>query len=144
MLGSIRWNLALGLAGMLLTFIFSLGNNGFAVSCLRALYAFIAFFLVCYLFRGALQLIVSSAGIGNEQPSGAEQSEVGTVVDLQTPDEGESLNDMLKAQLDPGQAGGPAAAEFKPLEPQRVFTVEDGNPEELAQAVRHLAHSGEE
>jgi hypothetical protein len=139
MLGSIRWNLVLGLAGMLLTFFFSLGNNGFAVSCIRALYAFAAFFVAGWLLRGALQLIVAS----NESERAGEFRDVGTHVDLQTPDDGAELNEMLKAQRETGRPDDAAAAEFRPLEPKRVFSMEGKNPEDLAQAVRHLVQDGE-
>lgn len=138
MLGSIRWNLVLGLAGMLLTFFFSLGNNGFAVSCIRALYAFAAFFVAGWLLRGALQLIVAS----NESERTGELGDVGSHVDLQTPDDGAELNEMLKAQRETGRPDD-AAAEFRPLEPKRVFSIEGKNPEDLAQAVRHLVRDGE-
>jgi hypothetical protein len=136
MLGSIRWNLVLGLAGMLLTFFFSLGNNGFAVSCIRSLYAFAAFFAAGWLLRGALQLIVAS-GETDRVIQAAEEAR-GAHVDLLTPEDGAELNEMLKAQREPGRTDDPSAAEFRPLEPKRVFSVEGKNPEELVQAVRHM------
>jgi len=139
MLGSIRWNLVLGLAGMLLTFFFSLGNNGFAVSCLRALYAFAAFFAAGWLLRGALTLIVSSPDAEQVLRVAEEAREVGNNVDLRTPDDGDELSEMLKAQRESGRQND-AAAEFKPLEPKRVFSIEGKNPEELAQAVRSMVH----
>jgi hypothetical protein len=143
MLGTIRWNLVLGLAGMLLTFFFSLGNNGFAVSCLRALYAFAAFFAAGYLLRGALQLIVASAETERPVGASAELLDVGAHVDLKTPDDGSELSEMLKAQRESGSSDNAAAAEFRPLEPKRVFSVEGRNPEDLVQAVRHLAQEGD-
>jgi len=143
MLGSIRWNLVLGLAGMLLTFFFSLGNNGFAVSCLRAVYAFAAFFVAGYLLRGALQLIIASADAERGFGATADSRETGAHVDLKTPDDESELSEMLKAQRESGQSGNAAAAEFRPLEPKRVFSIEGKDPEELAQAVRHLAHEGD-
>ena len=136
MLGSIRWNLVLGLAGMLLTFFFSLGNNGFAVSCIRSLYAFAAFFAAGWLLRGALQLIVAS-GETDRVIQAAEEAR-GAHVDLLTPEDGAELNEMLKAQREHGRTDDPSAAEFRPLEPKRVFSVEGKNPEELVQAVRHM------
>ena len=142
MLGSIRWNLALGLAGMLLTFFFSLGNNGFAVSCVRAVYAFAAFFVAGWLLRGALQLILASNESERLLKAAEEAPDVGTRVDLRTPDDGAELNEMLKAQRDAGHPDD-AAAEFRPLEPKRIFSIEGKNPDELAQAVRHLVREDE-
>jgi len=143
MLGSIRWNLVLGLAGMLLTFFFSLGNNGFAVSCLRALYAFAAFFAAGWLLRGALQLIVASAETERAGRLAGESPEVGALVDLRTPDDESEMSEMLKAQREAGRPGEPEAAEFRPLEPKRVFSIESKDPEELAQVVRTMVQDDE-
>ena len=138
MLGSVRWNVALGLAGMLLTFGFSLGNNGFAVSCLRSLYAFAAFFVAGYLVRGALQLIAAA------EPVQADPN-VGTRVDLETPAADEDLNDLLKKQLEATKGNEqPQADGFVPLQPARLFKADDPDAEQLAEAVRRLAHDREE
>ncbi|OUM96957.1 MAG: hypothetical protein A9Z00_05150 [Thermobacillus sp. ZCTH02-B1] len=142
MLGSIRWNLVLGLTGMLLTFFFSLGNNGFVVSCIRAVYAFAAFFAAGWLLRGALQLIVASNEAERVLMAAEEARETGAHVDLRTPDDAAELGEMLKAQRDNGRPSDPAA-EFRPLEPKRLFSIEGKNPEELADAVRHLARDGD-
>jgi uncharacterized membrane protein YciS (DUF1049 family) len=142
MLGSIRWNLVLGLAGMLLTFFFSLGNNGFVVSCIRAVYAFAAFFAAGWLLRGALQLILASNEAERMLRAAEEAREAGTHVDLRTPDDAAELNEMLKAQRDSASPADPAA-EFRPLEPKRLFSIEGKNPEELAQAVRNLVRESD-
>lgn len=140
MLGSVRWNVALGAAGMLLTFVFSLDHNGLAVSCLRAVYAFAAFFAAGYLLRGALQLIVGASDTAPLQADG----HVGTHVNLETPEES-GLNDLLKAQLEEERgAGRQPEAEFVPFQPARVFKAEGLDGEELAAAVRHMAQEDEE
>lgn len=143
MLGSVRWNVVLGAVGMVLTFAFSLGNNGIAISCLRSLYAFAAMFAAGYLLRGALHIIVGSAGTAPLQ----EPDHVGTRVDLQTPEEEGGLNDLLKAQLEAGTDASRTQtqdADFVPFQPARVFKAEGADGEELAAAVRRLAQDEEE
>jgi len=136
MLGSLRWNFATGAAGLLLTFLFSLGDNGLAVSGLRAGYAFIALFLVTFLFRFALFLIVGGS-IGAAESSAAAGETVGGTIDVATPADGEDLQELLKAQLEADNQTGPA--EFRPLTPTRLVSAQNKEPEELARIVRHLA-----
>jgi len=133
MLGSVRWNLTMGALGMLLAFMFSLGNNGFVVSSMRGLYAFGAFFLLAYMLRGALHIIVGSSGTA-AAPEQQEDPNVGTNVDMTTEDE--DLNQLLKSQLDGGESG------FKPFEPTRLVSTQNKEPEQLAEAIRHLAEEG--
>jgi len=135
MLGSVRWNLTMGALGLLLAFIFSLGNNGFVVSSMRGLYGFAAFFLLAYILRGALHIIVGSPGAAGtpEQPN---DPNVGTNVDMSTPTEDEDLNELLKSQLEGGELG------FKPFEPTRLVSTQNKEPEQLAEAIRHLTEEG--
>ncbi|PZD93346.1 hypothetical protein DNH61_22160 [Paenibacillus sambharensis] len=140
MLGSVRWNLVIGGAGMLLTFLVSLGKNGFAISSLRGLYAFIALFLIGFLFRAVLSLIVGGSPAPVMETSSAG---LGGQVDAVTPDEGEDLNDLLKSQLE-GSLEPDRSEEnaFKPFEPKRLVSTQNKNPEELANALRHLSEEG--
>jgi hypothetical protein len=142
MLGSVRWNLIMGAIGMLLAFIFSLGNNDFIVSILRGLYAFGAFFLLGYMLRGALHIIVGTTSIAEVAEQLPDDPSVGTNVDMTTPVEGEDLNQLLKSQLEgiPGSAQGDHL--FKPFEPTRLVPTQNKEPEELAQAIRHLTEEG--
>lgn len=140
MVGSFRWNAGMGIAGMLLVFAVSVGNNGFAVSCLRGLYAFLAFFLLAYAVRAVLHVIVSSAG--SEPAATVPNPDVGGQVDLATPETGEDLNELLKGQLDAGRTAE-ASAEFKPFKPTRLVSTQNKDPEEIAQAIRHLAEQNE-
>jgi len=144
MLGSVRWNLTIGALGMLLAFLFSLGNNGFVVSSLRGLYAFAAFFMLGYMLRGALHIIVGATQVDESIVQPADPN-VGTNVDMTTPAEGEDLNELLKAQLDGGNGTGMAEngdTIFKPFEPTRLVSTQNKEPEQLAEAIRHLAEEG--
>lgn len=141
MLGSIRWNLVLAGSGMLLTFWSSLGNNGFAVSSLRSMYAFIAFFVLGYLIRFILRAIVGTTPA--DGPGLPADPGVGGQVDLSTPEAGEDLNELLKAQLE-GKGHPPAeAAGFEPFQPKKIVSAQNMDPEALANAIRHLSDNKE-
>ncbi|EXX91268.1 hypothetical protein BG53_11785 [Paenibacillus darwinianus] len=142
MLGSVRWNLASGISGMLLTFLASFGNNGFAVSCLRGLYAFIAFFMLGYLIRVVLRGIVGTAP-SEDWPDIQADPSVGGQVDFSTPDEGEDLNGLLRAQLDGSDNASGEAVGFAPFQPKKLASTQNLDPEELANALRHLSDSKE-
>jgi len=142
MIGTWRWNIGFGAAGGLLTLLFSMGGNTFAASCMRAVYAFGAFFLAAYLFRAILKLaltpqpsIPASRSAGQDSQSGQ-----GNQFEAVTPDETEALHDMLKpdsngrtaAKSDTGTNG------FQPLNPPKLVSTHNKEPEELAKAIRHM------
>jgi hypothetical protein len=62
----------------------------------------------------------------------------GGQLDISTPDEGEDLNELLKAQLDGGLPLQHEESEFRPLTPQKLVSGQNRDPDELAQAIRHL------
>lgn len=141
MIGTWRWNAAFGIFGSLLTLIFSIGSNGLAVTSLRSLYAFIAFFVLMYLFRALFALILNTGGTAPaDQTEYQNQNETkGSQVDMSTPDESDELNDLLKKQMDGNvqlEPGGQAG--FQPLSPPKLVSTPNKEPEELAKAVRHL------
>ncbi|OUS71575.1 hypothetical protein B1748_26415 [Paenibacillus sp. MY03] len=151
MLGSWRWNVGFGIAGVGLTVIFSLGNNPMSVILMRSLYAFVAFFVVAFAARFVLGVILQPPAI----PMGPSEEEAddprGAEMDLRTPDESDDLNQLLKAQLQQGASSSPqpatqpvkeganeGASSFKPLSPPQLVSTAGKQPEELAKAVRHL------
>lgn len=138
MLGSLRWNFAMGASGLLLTFIASLGHNGLAISSIRALYAFVALFILCFLFRFILFLIAGPPPV-SEELTPEELEGLGGTVDISTQGYDDDLNELLKAQLDGGQRQQQETAEFRPLTPKKLVSAQNKDPEELAQAIRHLA-----
>ncbi|XEC97134.1 hypothetical protein AB6A23_11620 [Paenibacillus tarimensis] len=142
MLGSIRWNSALGLFGFILTFIFSIGSNGFTITLLRSVYAFLTLFAIAFALRYVLGLI--NASVGRQSSNALQQQaeeQTGSELDLVTPDEQEDLNRMLKEQMVAGRPLGSAEQQssFQPLSPPKLVSAKDKSAEELAQAVRHLA-----
>jgi len=144
MIGTWRWNIAFALIGGLLTLLFSLESNGFSIAMLRSFYAFVAFFVIAYLFRAAIGAILrpSSAPRNEVMDIDAEDraaGEKGHVVNLSTPDESDELGEMLKQQLnEPHAKKQETTAEFKPLQPEKLISKTNKAPAELAEAVRHL------
>lgn len=148
MLGTWRWNAALGILGLGLTFLFSIGNNPLSVVMLRGLYAFSAFFVLAYVARTILALILKPPVLVGESPDAATDSNAdemkGSQLDLSTPDESDNLNEMLKSQLQGGHAASSGYtdaqkdAQFRPLAPPQFVSTTNKQPEELAKAVRHL------
>ena len=137
MLGSLRWNLAVGASGFLLTFLVSMGNNDFTVSSLRGVYVFIALFVITFLFRFALFLI---AGTMPDPGAGEDEEGKGIQFDARTPDQSEDLNELLKAQLENGNQ--PLMDDnigFRPLAPKKLISAQSKDPEELVEVIRQMA-----
>ncbi|CAH1197804.1 hypothetical protein PAECIP111893_00986 [Paenibacillus plantiphilus] len=139
MIGTWRWNVAFGICGSLLTLMFSLGSNGLPVTSLRSLYAFIAFFVLMYLFRAVFALILNAGGnAATDHPEPQDEAR-GSQVDMSTPDQSDELNDLLKKQMDGNVQLEPGEQlSFQPLTPPKLVSTPNKEPEELAKAVRHL------
>ncbi|QHW30044.1 hypothetical protein GZH47_03800 [Paenibacillus rhizovicinus] len=140
MIGSWRWNVSLGIGGSLLTLLFSLSSNGLAITSLRCLYAFIAFFAVTFLFRALLAFILRPSPSAALLHSDVEDAQTkGHSIDYATPDQGDELNELLKHQMDGSnmlELG--QQLDFKPLSPPKLISTQNKEPEELAKAIRHL------
>lgn len=137
MIGTWRWNAVFGGFGAALTLIFSLGNNPLLTTASRTFYAFVVFALIAYAVRFVLGLIHLP-----QQPEVSEEEqpeeERGQNLDLVTPDEEAELSRMLKDNW----TGGKDAPEsgFQPLAPTRLVSLDDPDPEQVAQAVRRLTN----
>lgn len=141
MLGSWRWNVSLGIGGSLLTLLFSLGGNGLGITSLRCLYAFLAFFVLAYLFRALLAFVLQPGTPASESsPIEPEQAPaIGQSVDYSTPESSEDLNELLKHQLDGSvELESGQKPIFQPLSPPKLVSTQNKEPEELAKAIRHL------
>jgi hypothetical protein len=136
MIGTIRWNLTLGAIGFVFTFLLSVFNNLFLTTFVRSFYCFMILFIVGFIVRwllgtlaGLNHMTVEADGDGQDA-----MNDKGSTVDFSTPDEQESLNQLLKQQIDNPQAG----ESFSPLEPPKLASKMEQNPEELAKALRRL------
>ncbi|GGG80616.1 hypothetical protein [Paenibacillus radicis (ex Gao et al. 2016)] len=152
MIGTWRWNLVMGLVGAALTMLFSIGKNPLDVMLLRSLYAFIAFVVLAFILRAAISIILQPPAMnaGSELAQAANEEGKGTALDLYTPDEGDDINELLKAQLGEGshstaertekadQEQQQAAEQFRPLNPPQLLSTENKDPEQLVKAIRHL------
>ncbi|TNJ64317.1 hypothetical protein FE784_21240 [Paenibacillus hemerocallicola] len=132
MIGSIRWNILFGTVGFLLTFLMSVGSNFIVRALLNSAYSFLILFAVVFALRWILGTLVGLKGVSD--PVGHAAEDVGNAVNETTPDDQDQLNDLLKNQLK-----GPESTEpFVPLQPKKLASVPDADPEQLAQALRQL------
>jgi hypothetical protein len=134
MIGSWRWNAGFGGFGAALTILFSLANNPFGITLLRSMLAFAVFALLAFVVRFVLGLLL----LPPVQPLGGQlpAEERGSVLDLMTPDEDEMLSEMMKEQWSGGKET--AVAGFQPLQPKRLVSLDDPDPEQVVQAIRRL------
>ncbi|MFC5401961.1 hypothetical protein [Cohnella soli] len=136
-----RFILGFGAFGALLTFMFSLPNNPFGTTLARSLYAFLAFTAIAVVVGFVLPQAIRPAAPGlekNAEPA-SEPAGRGTNVDVSTPDEGDSLTDLLKEQWAGGKTdSGNNGTGFQPLQPKRLVSLDNPNPEEVVQAIRRL------
>ncbi|MBM7564635.1 hypothetical protein [Paenibacillus sacheonensis] len=140
MVGSWRWNVTLGIGGSLLTLLSSLDSNGLAITSLRCLYAFLAFFIVGFLFRALMAFILRPTPAAAMHQAGMDDEQTkGNAIDYSTPEQGDELNDLLKQQMDGNVRIEPGLqTEFTPLSPPKLVSTQNKEPEELAKAIRHL------
>jgi len=141
MIGSWRWNLTLGLISGLITFLLSVFDNILTTTLLNSLYCFLITFALVYAFRWILGTIVGLKQItsANEHEVSSEpgaEAGKGTNIDLRTPDDGESLNELLKGQPNVEQSEQPA---FSPINPPRLVSAKKLGPEKMAEAVRRMS-----
>jgi flagellar biosynthesis/type III secretory pathway M-ring protein FliF/YscJ len=142
MVGNWRWNVGLGIIGAVLTLLFSIGKNPLSVMLMRSMYAFIAFVAIAFVMRIALAFILTPPVMHQEETAQAQEDGKGTQLDLQTPDESEDLNQLLRSQLDSNHTQEAEQSEqskqFKPLTPPKLVSTQSKEPEELAKAIRHM------
>ena len=142
MLGTWRWNVVFGIFGTVLTVAFSIGNNPISVMLLRSMYAFIAFFVLAYGVRAILAYILQPPALIDAEIEDEEGK--GSQLDLQTPDESEDINQLLKSQIQEGASKPPIETQkndvsgFRPLSPPQLLNTKNTQPEELVKAIRHL------
>lgn len=135
MLGTWRLNVGFGGFGALLTFLFSLSNNPIGTTMLRSVYAFLVFAALAFAVRFVLGQLMVPAAPRHEETIIPEE-ERGAVLDITTPDEGDSLSEMMKEQWADGKAE--PVKGFQPLQPKRLVSLDNPDPEEVVQAIRRL------
>lgn len=123
MIGSLRWNFVIALSGMILTMMFALMNNLFFTALVRGAYCFILLFIFSFFIRFCLGLILGVQVAGKQEAASSPEemegeSYKGEHIDFSTPD---------------------TEIEFAPLDPPKLSKVKEKEPEELIEAIRHLA-----
>ncbi|RAV22729.1 hypothetical protein [Paenibacillus contaminans] len=139
MIGNYRWNSVVALLGVVLTFMMSMGHNSLSTTFMRCLYSFILLFLAVYAFRF---LLGTFAGISNDALSGkafreetANDAQKGSWYDMSTPDDDAQIHEMLKGNMNAGQDD----SSFSPLNPPKLVTKSNMEPEDMAKALRHMS-----
>ncbi|MCM3132005.1 hypothetical protein M3629_04370 [Paenibacillus polysaccharolyticus] len=142
MIGNYRINLGAGIVGFVLTFFVAFSSNVLMTSLIRGLIGFAAWYVLAYGLRWGLGILfspsVNEAGYASE----GTQDLRGSQVDIKLEDDGQELNDLLKngqgdsAGVDHPPSETKAPTGFSPLDPPKLVRTKE--PEELAQAVRHL------
>ncbi|WP_372631727.1 hypothetical protein [Cohnella sp.] len=139
MKGSWRFIIGFGVFGALLTGLISLSSNPLGTTLLRSFYAFLAFAALALVASFVLgQLLAPGKPAVSGIPA---EDDRGSLLDLTTPDEGDALSEMLKEQWTDGKPETAKEEEvkgFQPLQPKRVVSLDNPNPEEVAQAIRRL------
>ncbi|MCQ4087213.1 hypothetical protein [Saccharibacillus sp. JS10] len=146
MKGTIRVNLIFALIGFVITFLFAVRTNLPVTSLIRGGIGAAVWFLLAFLFRivlGALEpLPKDQKGSGSLNSDTASNEDVrGARLDLVTPDESDELNDLLKPDADKTSITEESLGQvdsFQPLNPPKLVTTKEKDPEELAKALRHL------
>jgi hypothetical protein len=134
MIGTWRLNVGFGAFGAILTLLFSLSNNPVGTTFQRSLYAFVVFAVIAFVVRFVLGQLMNP-GAKLEEITSSEEDR-GAVLDLTTPDEGESLSELMKEQW--ADSKGETIKGFQPLQPQRLVSLDNSNPEQVVQAIRRL------
>ncbi|WP_458119155.1 hypothetical protein [Paenibacillus sp. Z6-24] len=144
MAGNIKLNLWFGIIGFVITFLVSFGNNLWTTSLFRGILGFVVWFLLAFVLRFILGILANPAGAVPKMPPGDEESiqqelsqddqDRGSRFDVVTPDQDNELHDLLT----PKPANSGQKDEFAPLNPPKLVSTKQQDPEELAKAVRHL------
>jgi hypothetical protein len=136
MIGTVRWNLVLGVIGFGLTFLLSVGANFFTATLLHSFYGFIIMFGVGFAVRWVLGTL---AGLKEFQViadnSKTPDEGIGANVDSVTPGDHDELGQLLK---DNRNGTDSSIEEFTLLKPKKLASI-PAEPEELAQALRRLS-----
>lgn len=133
----LRYHFYFALAGLLLTFLISVGDNPLNTTILRSLYCFAAFLVLSFAARWLFGKLLTVSPEPHEVPgttaaSSQPQDDKGQHVDLVTPEDGEQNGSLQNSGDDI------PPADFKPLQLPKLATTDNLDPDELAKALRHL------
>ncbi|UJF35366.1 hypothetical protein [Paenibacillus hexagrammi] len=141
MVGTIRINLIVAALAAVFTFVMSLGNNMFVTTCLKSLYSFAILFVLTFGFRWVLGVLVTIEKTKTSMSPNdlTSDSHIGSTLDVSTPEEDHETNELLKAGLDPTSTAQASEPQFSPLNPPKLVTKNQIDPEQLAGALRRMS-----
>jgi hypothetical protein len=140
MIGTIRINLIVALLAGIFTFTLSIGNNLFLSSCIKAGYSFLILFIVTFGFRWVLGLLIGPVSSLEDSSLEDSSSAVGQNLDLSTPDEDEETRQLMKSNhTNQTKDAHSNDMEFSPLNPPKLVTKNNLDPEQLAGALRRMS-----
>ncbi|KRE83165.1 hypothetical protein ASG89_13680 [Paenibacillus sp. Soil766] len=137
MIGTIRINLIVALLAGIFTFTLSIGNNLFLSSCIKAGYCFLILFVLTFGFRWVLGLLIGPVSSLEDSSLVNSSSEVGQNLDLSTPDEDEETRQLMKSNHTKDAHSNDM--QFSPLNPPKLVTKNNLDPEQLAGALRRMS-----
>lgn len=144
MIGSYRWNLFAGGIGLIGTLFVSLPNNIWETALIQSLYSFLSLFLLTFVIRWVFGFLIrtsntgsSKSGIKHGQETGSPR---GRTIDLSTPADGDPNLPEVEQQQGTGTSGAPTDEDslFTPLNPPKLSTKLEQDPEELVRALRRM------
>jgi hypothetical protein len=126
MIGSIRWNLVLGIFGFILSFILSSSTNIFTSALKHGLYSGIILFLVAFIFRWFFGTLILANPV---------ETHIGNKLDLITPDESDEIHQLLRKENEKETE----QTDFIPLNPPKLVSKRVLDPEEMVKALRQMS-----
>jgi hypothetical protein len=135
MIGTIRWNLLVGAISFAITLLASSFNNIWSTTLIRSCYSFVLLFVLVFLFRWVLGTFAGLDKITENDRLTDENK--GTALDLTTPDDDESLKQMVKGSLDPNSLE--AESGFAPLTPPKLSSKANVETGDMVQALRQMS-----
>ncbi|MGG1520137.1 hypothetical protein ABE504_32505 [Paenibacillus oryzisoli] len=141
MIGTMRINVIVASLAGLFTFALSIGNNLLLSTLLKSAYAFLILFVLTFGFRWVLGL-VAGAGEASAKTSAdpmQENAQLGQNLDMVTPNEDGETLELMKPNLSNQNAASLSDMQFSPLNPPKLVTKKELDPEQLAGALRRMS-----
>ncbi|MGG1551163.1 hypothetical protein [Paenibacillus ferrarius] len=141
MIGTMRINVIVASLAGLFTFALSIGNNLLLSTLLKSVYAFLILFVLTFGFRWVLGL-VAGAGEASHKTSAdpmQENGQLGQNLDMVTPNEDGETLELMKSNLSNQNADSLSDMQFSPLNPPKLVTKKELDPEQLAGALRRMS-----
>ncbi|RTE01801.1 hypothetical protein [Paenibacillus whitsoniae] len=141
MIGTMRINVIVASLAGLFTFALSIGNNLLLSTLLKSVYAFLILFVLTFGFRWVLGL-VAGAGEASAKTSAdpmQENGQLGQNLDMVTPNEDGETLELMKSNLSNQNADSLSDMQFSPLNPPKLVTKKELDPEQLAGALRRMS-----